>query len=61
MIRGSIDRFNGYQLIASSLGTAYRVARLGRSHQDVLLTWIEPIVYQLAEEMRSNVLGELRG
>jgi len=46
---------NGYQLIASSLGTAYRVARLGRSHQDVLLTWIEGIVYQLADDLRSNV------
>ncbi len=43
---------NGYQLIASSLGTAYRVARLGRSHQDVLLTWIEGIVYTIAEDMR---------
>ncbi|MCW5653896.1 phosphotransferase family protein [Hydrogenophaga sp.] len=48
---------NSYQLVASSLGTAYRVARLGRSHQDVLLTWIEGIVYQLAEEMRGQLLG----
>jgi aminoglycoside phosphotransferase (APT) family kinase protein len=44
---------NCYQLIVSSLGTAYRVARLGRSHQDVLLTWIEGIVYSIAEDMRS--------
>lgn len=46
---------NGYQLIASSLGTAYRVARLGRSHQDVLLTWIEGIVYQLADDLRQQL------
>jgi aminoglycoside phosphotransferase (APT) family kinase protein len=48
---------NGYQLVASSLGTAQRVARLGRSHQDVLLSWIEGIVYQLAEEMRGHIVG----
>jgi aminoglycoside phosphotransferase (APT) family kinase protein len=49
---------NGFQLIASSLGTAYRVAHLGRSHQDVLLTWIEGIVYQLAEDLRSELAEE---
>ncbi len=50
---------NGYQLIASSLGTAYRVARLGRSHQDVLLTWIEGVVYQLASDLQA-ILTEVR-
>lgn len=50
---------NSYQLIASSLGTAQRVARMGRSHQDVLLTWIEGIVYQLAEEMRGHLVGSV--
>jgi aminoglycoside phosphotransferase (APT) family kinase protein len=49
---------NAYQLIASSLGTAYRVARLGRSHQDVLLTWIEGIVYQLADDLRRHLNEE---
>ena len=43
---------NAYQLIASTLGTSYRVARLGRSHQDVLLTWIEGLVYSLADDLR---------
>ena len=47
---------NGYQLVASTLGTAYRVARLGRSHQDVLLTWIEGVVYQLANELKNQIL-----
>lgn len=47
---------NGYQLIASTLGTAQRVARLGRSHQDVLLTWIEGVVYQLANDLKTRIL-----
>lgn len=47
---------NGYQLVASTLGTAYRVARLGRSHQDVLLTWIEGVVYQLANDLKQQIL-----
>ncbi len=47
---------NGYQLVASTLGTSSRVARLGRSHQDVLLTWIEGVVYQLANELKNQIL-----
>jgi len=49
---------NNYQLIASTLGTAQRVARLGRSHQDVLLSWIEGAVYPLAADLRQH-LAEL--
>lgn len=43
---------NSYQIIVSLLGTAYRVVRLGRSHQDVLLAWMEGIVYSFMEELR---------
>ena len=50
---------NNYQLIASTLGTAQRVARLGRSHQDVLLSWIEGVVYSLAADLRQQ-LAEVR-
>lgn len=46
---------NNYQLIASTLGTAQRVARLGRSHQDVLLSWIEGAVYPLAADLRQHL------
>ena len=49
---------NNFQLIASTLGTAQRVARLGRSHQDVLLSWIEGAVYPLAADLRQH-LSEL--
>ena len=46
---------NNYQLVASTLGTAQRVARLGRSHQDVLLSWIEGAVYGLAADLRAHL------
>jgi aminoglycoside phosphotransferase (APT) family kinase protein len=43
---------NSLQLIVSTLGTADRVIRLGRSHQDVLLARIEGYVYVQAEDLR---------
>ncbi|WP_213575618.1 phosphotransferase family protein [Rhodococcus sp. USK13] len=42
---------NTYQLVVSSLGTAYRVARSGRSHQDVLLTWIEGLAHAFSRDL----------
>jgi|SRR6476660_3284552 len=39
-------------------GTSYRVARLRRSHQDVLLTWIEGLVYSLADDLRILLEGK---
>lgn len=49
---------NSYQLVVSSLGSAYRVVRLGRSHQDVLLAWLEGVVYLIADEIRIALLEE---
>jgi aminoglycoside phosphotransferase (APT) family kinase protein len=43
---------NHYQIVVSLLGTAYRVVRLGMSHQDVLLAWMEGIVYSFVSELR---------
>lgn len=43
---------NSYQIVVSILGTAYRVVRLGKSHQDVLLAWMEGIVYSFVDELR---------
>jgi aminoglycoside phosphotransferase (APT) family kinase protein len=42
---------NLYQLVVSSLGTAYRVSHLGRSHQDVLLTWIEGLAHAFSRDL----------
>jgi aminoglycoside phosphotransferase (APT) family kinase protein len=47
--------FNRYQLILSTLGTAYRVIRLGKSHQDVLLSRIEGSAYMMADELRAEL------
>jgi aminoglycoside phosphotransferase (APT) family kinase protein len=43
---------NHYQIVVSLLGSAYRVVRLGLSHQDVLLAWMEGIVYSFVSELR---------
>jgi aminoglycoside phosphotransferase (APT) family kinase protein len=34
---------NSYQILCSAMATAYRVARLGKSHQDILLTRVKGI------------------
>jgi aminoglycoside phosphotransferase (APT) family kinase protein len=41
-----------YQQAATVLGTSYRVVRLRRSHQDILLSRIEAASYVLLEELR---------
>ncbi len=43
--------FNTYQLMVSSLASSYRVVRLGKSHQDVLLAFVEGAVCSLADEL----------
>src|SRR5690606_34702328 len=43
---------NSLQLMVSALGTAYRLVRLGKTHQDVLLAWVEGAGHAQAEELR---------
>ena len=43
--------FNTYQLVVSNLATGYRIVRLGKSHQDVLMAFVEGFVYPVADEM----------
>ncbi len=43
--------FTAYQLVISNLASAYRVVRLGKSHQDILLAWIQGVVYPFASQM----------
>jgi aminoglycoside phosphotransferase (APT) family kinase protein len=50
---------NTFQLIASTLGTGSRVIRLAKSHQDVLLAWLEGVVYSLGEDLRTSILEEI--
>lgn len=47
--------FNAYSMIAMTLGTSYRVARCGKSHQDILLAWLLGVGYMLMDEMRGLI------
>jgi len=47
--------FNAYAMVAMTLGTSYRVARNGKSHQDVLLAWLLGVGYMLLDEMRDLI------
>lgn len=47
--------FNAYSMIAMTLGTSYRVAKNGKSHQDILLAWLLGVGYMLMDEMRELI------
>jgi aminoglycoside phosphotransferase (APT) family kinase protein len=51
--------FNNFQLMVTSLASAYRVVRLGKSHQDVLLTSVEGVGYIVAEDIRRTLEEEI--
>ena len=42
---------NTYQLVVSNLATGYRIVRLAKSHQDVLMAFVEGFVYPIADAM----------
>lgn len=42
---------NAYQIVVSTLGTAYRVVRLGKTHQDVLLARVDGVWPVVAAEL----------
>lgn len=47
--------FNAYSMVAMTLGTSYRVARNGKSHQDILLAWLLGVGYMLLDEIRTLI------
>jgi len=47
--------FNAYSMVAMTLATSYRVARNGKSHQDILLAWLLGVGYMLLDEMRDLI------
>lgn len=49
-----------FQQAATVLGTGYRVVRLRRSHQDILLSRIEAASYVLLEELRQSLQRPLQ-
>ena len=42
---------NCYQILVSAVATGYRVARLGKSHQDVMLTRVKGIAPAVAHDL----------
>lgn len=50
--------FNCYQIVVTALGSSYRVVRLGKTHQDVLIAWIEAAAFGAMEELRRELEGE---
>ena len=51
--------FNAYSMAAMTLATSYRVARNGKSHQDVLLTWLLGVGYMILDDIRQLIEKEL--
>ncbi|MBT2301885.1 phosphotransferase family protein [Variovorax paradoxus] len=47
--------FNCYQIVVTALGSSYRVVRLGKTHQDVLIAWIEAAAFGAMEELRHAI------
>ena len=47
--------FNAYSMVAMTLATSFRVARNGKSHQDILLAWLLGVGYMLLDEMRDLI------
>jgi aminoglycoside phosphotransferase (APT) family kinase protein len=44
--------YNDYSMCVLTLATGYRIARNGKTHQDVLVSWLMGIGYLLLDEMR---------
>jgi aminoglycoside phosphotransferase (APT) family kinase protein len=47
--------YNAFSMVALTLGTGYRIARNGKTHQDVLVTWLMGISAMLMDEMRDLI------
>ncbi len=47
--------FNCYQIVVTALASSHRVVRLGKTHQDVLIAWVEGAAYGSMEELRREL------
>lgn len=47
--------YNNFSLAVLMLGTGYRVTKLGKTHQDVLVHWLMGIGHVIIDEMRSQL------
>lgn len=50
---------NTYQLLVATLATAYRIAGLGKTHQDVMLSWVKGMVPVLSRQLLNFLQKEL--
>jgi len=51
--------FNAYSMVAMTLATSYRCAKNGKSHQDVLLTWLLGVGYMVMDDLRELIEKEI--
>lgn len=47
--------YNAYSIAALILGTGYRIARNGKTHQDILVAWLIGIGGMIVDEMRTLI------
>ncbi|HEX5804994.1 MAG TPA: phosphotransferase family protein [Macromonas sp.] len=47
--------YNAYTIAILILATGYRIGRNGKTHQDILVTWLIGIGYMLCDEIRSLI------
>lgn len=47
--------YNAYSIATLTLGTGYRIARNGKTHQDVLVTWLMGISSMLMADMQNLI------
>jgi aminoglycoside phosphotransferase (APT) family kinase protein len=47
--------FNNYGLAILLIGTAYRIARNAKTHQDVLVAWVIGLGYRVLDQMRAQI------
>ncbi len=47
--------YNNFWLASLLIGTGYRVARNGKTHQDVLVTWLMGVGYVALDQMRTQI------
>jgi aminoglycoside phosphotransferase (APT) family kinase protein len=50
--------YNSYSIAVLTLATGYRIARNGKTHQDVLVTWLIGIGYMILDEVRTLIEKE---
>lgn len=51
--------FSAWRAVASCVASGYRVAHLGKSHQDIVVNWLMALGYSLLEDLRRILEEEI--